>query len=133
VVRFPASPDRLVQGIAERVVALVVDALDLDALLATVDVDALLDRVDVERLLDRIDVQQVLDRVDVQQVLDRVDVQQLLDKVDVDALIARTDLAAAMADATRGTGGAALASLRRASRRADAAAVRLPDHLLGRT
>jgi hypothetical protein len=115
VVRIGAVPERLVQGVAERVVALVVDSLDLDALLARVDIDAVLDRIDVERLLDR------------------VDIDRLLERVDANALLARIDLAAAMADATKGTAGVALTSLRGTSRRADESVARWSDRLLGRT
>jgi ribosomal protein L12E/L44/L45/RPP1/RPP2 len=48
-------PERLAQTVAERVVALVVSALDLDALLARVDVNALLDQVDIEELVAKVD------------------------------------------------------------------------------
>ena len=108
-------PERVVQGIAERVVALVVGSLDLDALLARVDVDAVLARVDVERILQR------------------VDIDGLVARVDVDALLARTDIPAALADVTKGTADGALASLRRASRHADDVVGQRTDRLLGRS
>jgi hypothetical protein len=56
--------ERLAQGIAERVVALVVDALDVDALLARIDVEALIARVDIEAVLARIDVEALVARID---------------------------------------------------------------------
>jgi hypothetical protein len=133
VIRATALPERLAQGVAERVVALVVDSLDLDALLARVDVNALLDRIDVERLLGRVDPAQILDRLDPDTLLARVDIQALLARVDVDALLARTDLAAPIAEAATGTAEGALGLLRRSTMRADESVARWSGRLLGRT
>jgi hypothetical protein len=94
-------PERLAQAVAERVVSLVVDALDVDALVRRVDMNALLDQIDVERLLDRIDV------------------EALLDRIDLDALVARTNLAAMVASAAGGTADEALEALRGHAERAD--------------
>jgi hypothetical protein len=55
---------RLAQLMADRIIDLVVSALDESALLDRVDVDALLDRTDVDRLLDRVDANRLLARVD---------------------------------------------------------------------
>jgi hypothetical protein len=57
-------PERMAQAVAERVVALVVDALDVNALLDRVDVEDLLERIDVDALVARIDVEQVIARID---------------------------------------------------------------------
>jgi hypothetical protein len=64
VSRMTVIPERLAQAVAERVVALVVDALDIDAILAKVDVDALLARIDVDALIERIDIEKLLKRID---------------------------------------------------------------------
>ena len=48
--------ETLAQRVAERVLELIVSALDVNALLERVDVNALLGRVDVNTLLDRVDV-----------------------------------------------------------------------------
>jgi hypothetical protein len=85
----------LAQQVTERVVDLVVGALDLNELAASVDLNALLDRVDINALLDR---------VDVAALLDRVDVNDLVRRIDMDALVQDTDLGAVLA---RSTGGAA--------------------------
>ncbi|HMG42494.1 MAG TPA: hypothetical protein VK611_14235 [Acidimicrobiales bacterium] len=107
-------PERLAQAIAERVVSLVVEALDIDALVRRIDVNALLDQVDVERLLDR------------------VDLEALLDRIDLDALLARTDLAAMVSSATRGTADDALEALRGRAARADDVVSGWADRLVGR-
>jgi hypothetical protein len=64
-----AVPERVAHLVAERVVALIVDSLDVNALLGQVDVNALLDRIDVERLLRRVDLEALLARVDLASVL----------------------------------------------------------------
>ncbi|MGH9210534.1 MAG: hypothetical protein ACRD2C_07600 [Acidimicrobiales bacterium] len=107
-------PERLAQAIAERVVALVVEAVDVDALVRRVDVNALLDQIDIERLLDR------------------VDVAALLERIDLDALLARTDLAAMVARAASGTADDALVSLRGRAAEADDVVARWGDRLRGR-
>jgi hypothetical protein len=109
--------EALAQRVAERVLDLIVSALDVDALLERVDVNALVGRVDVNALLDRVDVPALLERADVNEVLDRVDVDALLDRVDVndlvrrvdmDALVEQTDVGAVIA---RSSGGAASEAL----------------------
>ena len=112
----------LAQQVTERVVDLVVGALDVNELAAQVDLNALLSRidlnaflgradidavlakVDVNALLDRVDINALLDRVDVTGLLDRVDVNDLVGRVDMDALVQDTDLGAVLA---RSSGGVA--------------------------
>jgi hypothetical protein len=114
MVRVTDLPERLAQGVAERVVALVVDALDVNAVVARIDVDALLARIDVDALLDRIDV------------------DALLERVDVEALIARIDLASTAATAARGVAEETLAAVRRTAVRGDDLTARWADWLIGR-
>jgi hypothetical protein len=133
VVRVAALPERLAQGVAERVVALVVDSLDVNALLARVDLNVVLDRIDVDRLLDRVDPTSLLDRLDVNALLDRVDIERLLERIDVNALLDRVDLTSTMTDAATSTADEALTALRRSTARADDSVARWSGRLLGRT
>ena len=93
--------EQLVESIAERVVNLVLDAIDInaivgqvdmDALLAKVDIDAIVSKVDVDGLIDRVDVQKIIDRVDVDEIVARVDVEAIIERVDVQAIIERVDI-----------------------------------------
>ncbi len=86
--------EQLAQAVAERVVALVVEAIDVDAILDRIDVEALVDRVDVQRIVNRVDVEQLIERVDVQRIVNRVDVEQLIERVDVERIIERVDVQA---------------------------------------
>jgi hypothetical protein len=112
--------EQLAQAVAERVVTLVLDSIDMDELLSRVDVDAIVSkvdvdglidrvdvdkivsRVDVEKIIDRVDVEKIIDRVDVEKIIDRVDVKKIIDRVDIDALIEQTELGTIIARSTSG-------------------------------
>ncbi len=103
--------EQLAQAVAERVVSIVMDAIDMDALLERIDVDALVSRVDVDGvvsrvdvdgLIDRVDVEKIIDRVDVEKIIDRVDVKKIIDRVDIDAIMEHTELGTIIARSTTG-------------------------------
>jgi hypothetical protein len=116
--RFPVSPnpvtarmELMAQQVAERVVALVLDAIDIDALLDRIDVEKLIDRVDVEKVIERVDVEKIIERVDVERIIEQVDVQKIIERVDInaiigeldiDALVEQTELGAIIAHSTTG-------------------------------
>jgi hypothetical protein len=123
--------EALAQRVAERVVDLVVHALDVNALVQRIDLNALLDqidlddyvlrkidvnallaRVDVAAVLERADLDDVLRRVDVSALLGRVDVNELLRRVDVDSLVEQTDLGAIIAKSSGGAASEALDAAR---------------------
>ena len=114
MVRVTDLPERISQAVAERVVALVIDALDVDALLARVDIDALLERIDVAALLERVDVDALLARVDIEQ------------------LVARIDLASTMATTATSAAEETLSVVRRTAARGDDLTARWADRLIGR-
>jgi hypothetical protein len=95
--------ESLAQRVAEHVIALVIDSLDVNQLLAQVDLNALLDQVDVARLLDR---------VDLTALIDRVDVNALIQRIDVEALVAHTDFGEIIAKSSSGVASSALDALR---------------------
>jgi len=94
--------EQLAQALAERIVPLIVDAIDVDALIDRVDVEKMIDRVDVEKIIDRVDVEKIIDRVDVQKIIDRVDINAIVDQVDIDALVEHTELGSIIARSTTG-------------------------------
>jgi hypothetical protein len=95
--RVTDPAEALAQQVAGRVVDLVANALDLNALLARVDLNAVLSRIDVNALLARVDMNQVVRRVDVDAVVDRVDMNQVVSRVDLDAVVDRVDINALLA------------------------------------
>jgi hypothetical protein len=103
--RFAEQMESIAQGVAQRVIDLVVEALDMNALIARIDLNIVLARVDLNQVIDQIDLNQVVDRIDLNQVVDRldmnrlmarVDINQILSQVDIEALVKNTDLGAIM-------------------------------------
>ncbi len=94
--------EQLAQSLAERIVPLIVDAIDIDSLLDKVDIEKLIERVDVEKVVERVDVEKVVERVDVQKIIDKVDINAIVDKIDIDALVEQTELGSIIARSTTG-------------------------------
>ena len=94
--------EQLAQALAERIVPLIVDAIDIDAILDKVDVEKIIERVDVDKIVERVDVQKIIDRVDVQQIIERVDINAIVDKIDIDSLVEQTELGSIIARSTTG-------------------------------
>jgi hypothetical protein len=92
--RFAGPVESMTQTVARRATELVVEALDVNALLDRTDVNKLLDQVDVNRVLARVDVDKLIARLDMQAVLNQVDVNELADRIDMGALLDRTELGA---------------------------------------
>jgi hypothetical protein len=92
--RLAEPVESLAQSVARRVIELVVEALDLNALLDQIDLNRVLDQVDVNRLLDKVDVDKLVARVDVRALLTQVDVNELASQVDINAMLQRTDVEA---------------------------------------
>ncbi len=103
--------ERMAQSIAERAARLVIDSIDLNAIMERVDVDrlvsrvnadAIVDRVDVEKIVERVDVEKILERVDVNALVERVDVRRIVDQLDIESLVAQTELGSIIARSTSG-------------------------------
>jgi len=100
--RVTDPAEELAQQVTERVVDLVVSALDINELVARIDLNALLSRIDLDALLAHADLNALLARVDVNALLDQVDVNDLVSRVDIEALVQNTDLGAVIATSTGG-------------------------------
>ena len=85
-----ASAELVAQRLAERVIDIVVQAVDINALLKQVDLNALLKQVDLNELLEQVDVNAVLDRVNINDVVARIDMERLVEQTDLGAIIARS-------------------------------------------
>src|SRR5215469_3119109 len=86
--------EQLAQRVAERALDLVIDALDINALVARLDLNA------------------VLDRIDVQALLEQVDLNALIQRIDVEALVTHTDFGEIIAKQTSGIASGALDAVR---------------------
>jgi hypothetical protein len=94
--------EQLAQALAERIVPMVIEAIDIDALIDRVDIDKVVSRVDVDKVIGKVDVDKIIDRVDLQKVVDRMDINAIVEKVDIDALVEQTELGSIIARSTTG-------------------------------
>jgi hypothetical protein len=94
--------EQLAQALAERIVPLVLDAIDINAIIDRVDVNKLIDRVDVDKVISRVDIEKVVERVDIEKVVERVDINKIVNEIDIDALVEQTELGSIIARSTTG-------------------------------
>ena len=94
--RLAEQVESIAQGVAQRVIDLVVESLDMNALIAKIDLNVVLGRVDLNEVVDRIDLNQIVDQLDVNRLMARVDINQIVSQIDVEALVKNTDLGAIM-------------------------------------
>jgi hypothetical protein len=104
--------ESVAQHITERVIDLVVQALDVNALVQQVDVNALLAQVDVNSLVRAMDVNSVLKQVDLDALLSRIDINQLVSRIDIDAIASQTDVGAVIATSSGGMAAEAIDGIR---------------------
>jgi len=125
-----ASAELLAQRLAERVIDIVVQAVDINAVLEQVDLNALVARVDVNAplkqldmnaplrqvdlnaLLKQVDLNELLKHVDMDAVLDRIDINDIVARIDMERLVEQTDLGAIIARSTGGLATQALDTMR---------------------
>ena len=88
--RWTDPAEALAQQATERVVDLVVGALDVNELIARVDVNVIINRVDIEAVLRKIDLNELLGQVDLNDLAQRIDVAALVEKADLGAIIAQS-------------------------------------------
>jgi hypothetical protein len=94
--------EQLAQAIAERIVPLVLDAIDINSILDRVDIEKLIDRVDVNKVVSRVDIEKVVERVDIPKVVDRIDINAIVNEIDIDALVEQTEIGSIIARSTTG-------------------------------
>jgi hypothetical protein len=85
--RVTEQVESIAQGVAQRVIDLVVESLDMNALIAQIDLNAVLARVDLNAIVDRIDMNKLLAQVDINQIVGRIDIETLVKNTDLGALM----------------------------------------------
>src|SRR5580693_1025995 len=73
--------EQLAQSLAEHIVPLIVDAIDIDSII---------DKVDVEKIIDRVDVDKIVERVDINAIVDKIDIDSLVEQTELGSIIARS-------------------------------------------
>jgi hypothetical protein len=84
--------EQLAQSLAEHIVPMIVDAIDIDSIIDKVDVEKIIERVDVDKIVERVNVDEIVERVDVQKIIERVDIQQIIERVDINAIVNQIDI-----------------------------------------
>ncbi len=75
----------------------VLDGVDLDAVVAAVDLDAAVERVDLDAIVARLDLDAIVEHVDLDRIVARLDLDEIVKRVDLDAIVGRLDLDAIVA------------------------------------
>src|SRR6478736_5093392 len=70
----------------------VVSTVDLDRAVSRVDIDAIVARVDLDRAVSRVDIGAVIERLDIDGIVARVDLDRAVSGVDIDAIVGRVDI-----------------------------------------
>jgi hypothetical protein len=94
--------EQLAQALAERIVPMVIDAIDINAIIDRVDINKVVSRVDVNEVVSKVDVEAIIERVDVEKIIDRIDLNAIVEKIDIDALVEQTELGSIIARSTTG-------------------------------
>ncbi len=111
------------QAVVGRVVELVIDQIDMSALIRRIPVDEVVDQIDIDAIAERIDVDAVVARVDIDAIVARIDME---------GIVASMDLGAIVRDSTTGLAGETLDGVRVQLMGLDLLLARLVDRILFR-
>jgi hypothetical protein len=73
-------------------IAAIIDRVDIDAVVRQLDINAIVRQVDVEAILSQVDVDAIARRIDIDAIVERIDIDAIVSRVDVDAIAKRIDL-----------------------------------------
>jgi hypothetical protein len=73
-------------------IAAIVEKIDIDAIAKGIDLDAIVDKIDVDAIVRRVDVDAIVSQVDIDGIARRIDVDSIVDKIDIDAIVRRADV-----------------------------------------
>jgi hypothetical protein len=88
---------RAVRAVIAALAVAVLDAIDLDQVVARVDLDRIIGRVDPNQIAARIDLNRIVERIDVDAIAARIDLDGIAARIDLDAIVARVDIDAIVA------------------------------------
>ncbi len=82
--------EHLAQSVAERVVNLVLEAIDINAIVQQIDIDAVVRRVDIDDIISRVDINAVVERVDINAIVGKLDIDSLVEQTEIGSIIAHS-------------------------------------------
>jgi len=86
----------------------------------------------VDLVIDQIDIEALIDRIPIDRVIDRVDVDAIATRIDIEEIIARVDVGAIARDSTTGLAGETVDAVRVHVMGLDLLAARVADRILRR-
>jgi len=76
----------------EEIVPEVIDAIDVERVLARIDIDALVSRIDIDGLVGRIAIDDVVQRIDIDRLVANIDIDALVRRIAIDDVVKRIDI-----------------------------------------
>jgi hypothetical protein len=73
--------EQLAQALAERLVPMI---------LQVIDINAIVDQVDIEKIIDRVDINAIVSRVDINAIVDKLDIDTLVEQTEIGSIIAHS-------------------------------------------
>jgi hypothetical protein len=132
--RAQEAAARAVQSLVASVVAVVLDEIDLDEVVARVDLDAIVARIDVDAIAARIDLDAIASRLDLDAIVARVDIDAILARVDLPELteqvIDEVDLGEIIRESSSAMASETVDALRVQGMRVDGLVSRVVDRIL---
>jgi hypothetical protein len=95
-------------------------------------VEVVLDQIDMEALIDRIPIEHVIDKVDVDAIAAKIDIDAIIDRVPIEEVVADLDIGAIVRDSTTGLAGETVDAVRVQVMGLDLLAARIVDQVLRR-
>ena len=95
--RAQEAAARALQALIATVAAAVLDAIDVDQVVARVDLERIVARIDLNQIAARIDLDAIIDRIDIDAIAARIDLDAIAGRLDLDAIVAGVDIEAILA------------------------------------
>lgn len=95
-------------------------------------VELVLDQIDMEALIDRIPVDHVIDKVDIDAIAAKIDIDAIIDRISIEDIVASVDMGSIVRDSTTGLAGETVDAIRVQVMGIDLLLARVVDRILRR-
>jgi hypothetical protein len=95
-------------------------------------VEMVIDQLDMSALIQRIPIDEVIDNLDIEAIVDKIDIKAIVDRIDIEDIVAGVDIGAIVRDSTTGLAGETVDALRVQVMGIDLFAARVVDKILRR-
>lgn len=95
-------------------------------------VEMVIDQIDMSALIQRIPIDEVVDNLDIEAIVDKIDVKAIVARIDIEEIVADVDMGAIIRDSTTGLAGETVDAIRVQVMGLDLFATRIVDKVLRR-